>query len=199
MVGLYHEKRVISDKYEFPIISKFDDVKRHQDAIYIFDIDDTIFYYESLRRTWWEEIIKYNQEHGMNDLNAKYMALRKWERSIYYQLEVDIVGIDSSRLNDLITFIMKTDGVFHFITARGSNHSILTYNHVSKFVKHDIEGKITFADGKNKGHILRNLLTSNKYEHRNYNALVFIDDIQKNLIDVKNEFPEAECYEITSL
>lgn len=195
MVGLYHEKRDESKKYQFEIISKFDDVERYSDAVYIFDIDDTIFYYEDLRREWWEATIKHNLEHGMNELNAKYMALRKWERAIYHQGE-GIIGIDTERLNDLIAFIKSSDGVFHFITSRGSNHSNLTYSHLSRFVKHNIDRKITFADGKNKGHVLRQLLNSSKIENRQYSKIVFIDDIQHNLINVKNEFPEAECYEM---
>ena len=196
MVGVYREKRDESKKYQFPFISKFDEIERYTDAIYIFDIDDTIFYYEDLRGDWWRETVKYNLEHGMNDLNAKYMALRKWERAIYHQPFVGVKGIDTERMNDLITFINNSDGVFHFITSRGSNHSNLTYSHLSRFVKHNIDGKIRFADGKNKGHVLRQLLNSNKIENRQYNKIVFIDDIQKNLIDIKNEFPEAECYQM---
>ena len=192
MVGLYHEKRVTDKKYEFPIISKFDKVKRYSNSIYIFDIDDTIFYYEDLRREWWEKTIKYNYEHGMNELNADYMALRKWERLIYYQKPTEI---DRQGLNYLIDFINQSDSVFYFITSRGSNHSFLTYRHLQSCIDDNIDGKITFADGRNKGHVLRKLYLSNKIENIKYNKIVFIDDVKKNLIHVKNEFPEADCYE----
>lgn len=185
-----------SKKCEYPIIADFDHVERYANALYIFDIDDTVFYYEKLGKSWWYNMIDYNYRRGMIGLNANYIALRKWERLIYHQKDDDIKGISIGPLNDLIEFINDNDSDFHFITSRSNYHSDLTYKHLRKFIYHDITDKITFADGRNKGYILRDLLSGNNKE---YKKIVFIDDIDKNLTDVQHEYPETECYKMTSL
>ena len=89
---------------------------------------------------------------------------------------------DKSGLINMLSEINDKNSKIYFITARYSDIDELTYKHFSYLDLDDLINNIYFVGNISKGNFLKN-----NFDLEKYNKIIFIDDNEKNLKDVKNK------------
>lgn len=175
----------------FKKINKFEEIISFSNSLYIFDIDDTILYYKDYDKEWLNSKIESYIKQGSLPNTAKTRAIIEWEDNIS---KSDPIAIDNDCLLYLFKNINYTNGEIYFITSRGDNIKDITKNHIKKIIPfNNIEDRIIFTNGKNKGLVLQNLLNTT-LKDKNFENISFIDDIIQNLENVYKLYPNSKFY-----
>jgi len=163
----------------FKQIVSFKNVTIHPRTLVVFDIDDTVIGYEEFSHTFFADSIQTYKEKHKCDKMALDFALHDWITKVK---EGTPYHMDSIGFIELKEKIKNTDSHYIFMTARNPNYRDITESHLEKI---GIENRqVYYLAGSNKGEFLKSI--SQKYSE--YNKMIFIDDMEKNLNDVHKVF-----------
>ena len=154
-------------------------ISQCEKTLCIFDIDDTIMGYNEFNHTYFGERINYYKNIHKSHILAIDFAVSDWIEKIEQSTPHHM---DEYGYNDIINRIIKSNSQYFFLTARNPHFRQLTEKHLEQInIKNP---HIYYVSGKNKGEYLKNII--DKYEK--FDRIIFIDDIEKNLEDLKKTF-----------
>jgi hypothetical protein len=161
------------------MISNYDEIVVLNKSLVCIDLDETIIYFPGVNQSWWENRKKaYNL---INDLTSDEMAYKDW---------LEIIHNNTPKMLDEIQFIhllervKNTGSKIVIITARNNKLEKLT-------IRHLLDCNINICDiyySYKKGDIV------NQIKRLHNGPIIFIDDIIRNINDVKNINPEVITY-----
>lgn len=167
-------------------IKTFKEIALHKNSLIILDIDDTTLKYNKINKQWWTDTFnKYYKIHNDYELADEQSNL-EW---ITYIQNTMPLHTDNIGIKYLFDECDKLNCSVIFLTARNSELHEITIKHLQIIGINDVP--IYFTNGQNKGHMLKNILNC-KYKHAE--KIIFVDDLEENIIDVKNEIQQTECY-----
>jgi len=163
--------------------------------VVVFDIDNTILEPAQTLGSdqWFEYLVGKGKQTGLEPQKAIEAAQKDWNR-VQPATQVRLVETITAKY---IRTLQMRGIVVLALTARPHNIDRVTvdqltqlnvnFHHYSEFVPQDVgylEG-VLFANGKNKGLVLRDFLNQLHIEPR---RLIFIDDKEKNVKNMDAEF-----------
>jgi hypothetical protein len=161
------------------MISNYDEIIVLNKSLVCIDLDETIIHFPDINQTWWENTKKaYNL---INDLTSDEMAYKDWLNIISSNTPK---MLDEIQFNKLMERVKNTRSKIVIITARNNNLEELTNKHL-------LECNINISDvyySHKKGD------TVNQLKRLYSGPIIFIDDIIRNINDVKNINPEVTTY-----
>ena len=176
-------------------INKFDQVTIPKKSLVVLDIDETTLKYCDVEPGWWKETFHYYYEiHNCHD-TAEELCLDLWKEKIGSTLPAHT---DEKGFFDLVRYCKDNECELIMVTARNDSLKGITHEHLNYLNIYDIE--VYFACGGNKGHLIRDIIghvniTHDIPLHKPYDQIIFIDDLEQNLKDVKDTFGEGvDCY-----
>jgi phosphoglycolate phosphatase-like HAD superfamily hydrolase len=156
-------------------------------TLYVFDIDETFMVFRKITDAWWTQ--------KLNDYRKYYDDEEKAQREMD-KLFNKVITSEDPKPTDLNGFkkIEKytnaLDGDIMFLTARTEDYRELTLKQLD-LIYPGTSKKYPVFFSREKGKTLRKILDNNE---KKYERVVFIDDKEFNLKDVKADVPEAKCY-----
>ena len=159
-------------------ITSFSSIPLFQKALYVFDIDDTVMGYKEFSHTYFgDKINEYKKtydEHVSIDF-----AISDWMEQVKKSTphHMDKEGFES-----ILKHINSSDSNHFFLTARNPNFRSITEKHLEQLNIRSTQ--VYYVAGQNKGTYLKNIIE--KFDK--FDKIIFIDDSEKNLIDMKNSF-----------
>lgn len=203
---------------KFHSITSFTSVKiDHNHCLLIFDIDETILQYPLITEQWWKETFEYYySQHKDYDL-ADQQCTEDWKAHIISELPSHT---DREGFFHLLQKAKAFNCKIIFVTARDPSLEAVTYDHLdhvgidyssgsSRSGNSDSPGDridVYFASDCNKAHIIDSVIKEyrdNNQDNKGYDSsessyrssIIFIDDREYNLIDVKDYFGDkVTCY-----
>ena len=160
-------------------ITSFRSITLFQNTLIILDIDDTIIGYKEFNHTFFsDKIAHYKSLHGCDIISVDF-AVADWieqvEKGTPYHMDED-------GFNHLMNYITKTNSNHFFLTARNPNFRNITEKHLEDL--NIINSHVYYVSGKNKGEYLKNIID----KHPKYDHIIFVDDSEKNLLDMQKTF-----------
>jgi len=171
----------------YKLISSFKEIDVKEKTLIILDIDDTIMGYKEFNHTYFmNKLDYYTQEHKNEEIAIK-KAVKDWitmvENSTPFHMDYD-------GYKYLLDKINETQSHHIFITTRNLEHKQLTESHLYQIGV--VSEHIYYSNGTNKGELLQQIL----HKYTNYDNIVFIDDLDKNLDDMKRSLGDkVELYQ----
>lgn len=164
-------------------ISCFSQIQVEPNTLFVLDIDDTLIRFKELGKTWWKHIysaylIEYKGDHSQ----AKWATLKIWMDKIYMYKPYPIAPFS---FTDLLSKIESEGGELILLTARDESLRQITEQNLKDCNIIIPSDKIYFNEEKGKE--LKRILQNEK---NGYKKVVFVDDVEKNLLDVSNELEE---------
>ena len=163
----------------FKQIISFRDVKIYQNALIVFDIDDTVLGYKEISHDYFYKQLTHHKKYSSCENTIMNNAVNDWFNLVKQSTphHMDEVGFV-----DLIKEINDNNSNHLFLTARNPRFKDITEKHLNKIkINHK---NIYYVAGGNKGEILKDIIK----DYPEYNKIIFIDDMEKNLIDVYKTF-----------
>ncbi len=161
-------------------INSFSQIKINPKSLVVLDIDDTILNFPIIKKGWWKNTFnKYYEIHRDYD-KADELALNEWENLIINE-KANV--LDSDNFEKFIDEIKKNECELILLTARNDRLKESTKKHIED-CDLDIPSHKIYHDS-NKGVKLFELV-SNIYV--NIMEIIFVDDLESNLLDVKYSF-----------
>ena len=165
-------------------IDTFDKIIIESKTLVLSDIDETILFYDKIDQEWWKTKIDYYLNVKKYDSsNANIYALDDWFEHIKINLpkHTDKIGFGKFLEN-----IKNTDSKLIFITARHPNFKQITEDHFNNLGLKSSDYEVHYLGGSSKGqYIEKNIDTSN------YDNIIFIDDLDKNIMSVEKAFANS--------
>ena len=161
------------------MISNYDEIKLLNNSLVCIDLDETLIRFPGINQSWWEN--RKNAYNLIDDLTSDQMAYKDW---------LDIIHtttpkmLDEIQYNKFIERVKNTGSKIVIITARNSKLEKLT-------IKHLLDCNINISDvyySHKKGN------TINRIKRLHNGPVIFIDDVIRNINDVKNINPEVTTY-----
>lgn len=178
-------------KYE--TIKTFNEIQISNPSLLVFDIDETILYYKSIKHDWWKNISDSHFYILGDRFKADMLTYVSWYNEICKSipLHTDEIG-----MKNLLVRSKEHKCKIIFITARKEDSHEITVKHLNELgIEHD-EIYYTNMVG-NKGEVL-NKIICDKYP--DYNEYVFVDDLENNLLQVKEHISkEVICYKFVRM
>ena len=161
------------------MICNYDEIIVLNNTLVCIDLDETIIHFPNVNQTWWEKTKKmYNL---LNDTTSDEMVYRDWISIIYNNIPT---LLDEKQFNNLMERVKNTRSKLVIITARNIKLEEITHKHL-------MECNINISDiyfSNKKGDIV------NQIKRLHNGPIIFIDDLIKNINDVKNINPEVITY-----
>ena len=176
-------------------INKFNQVNIPTKSLVVLDIDETTLKYCDMEQNWWKN--KFSHYYSIHDDydKAEEQCMELWKEQIGTTMPEHT---DEKGFFEMLELCKKIDCEVIMVTARNDSLKGITHEHLNYLDIYDME--VYFAGGGNKGHLIKDITNSVNIEcdvkkHKQYDRIIFIDDLEQNLIDVKNEFgDEVICY-----
>lgn len=160
-------------------ISNYDEIILRENSLLIFDIDETIFKFKNIDYQWWIDNIEIYTNLGYNYEDANDIVYNEWIEHIQKN---DPILLDKDKLFNLFDKIKKSNSHLIMLSARIESTRDLTHNNLQHCgIK--IEDYNLYLS-KEKGDMINKLLSN---EYKNYKNIIFLDDLEKNILDVKNK------------
>ena len=166
-------------------ITSFSSIPRFQKALYVFDIDDTVMGYKEFSHTFFVD--KINEYKKIYDEHiAIDFAVSDWGEQIR---KATPHHMDEEGYISIQNHIKSSDSHHFFLTARNINFKSITESHLEQLNINSTQ--VYYVAGQNKGKYLKNIID----KIGNFDKIIFIDDTEKNLIDMKSTFgKDIELY-----
>jgi acid phosphatase class B len=164
---------------KFKQIKTFADIAVSPKTLVVFDIDDTVIGYEEFSHTYFTDRLQYYKEKYDCSKMVLDFALDDWITKVKSGTPFHM---DKNGYTQLINTIRETDSHYMFMTARNPLFRDTTEDHLEKIGI--INRQVHYLAGANKGEFLKNIIK--KYPQ--YDKLIFIDDMEKNLNDLHLAF-----------
>lgn len=160
------------------LFEKHDNISDH---LIVLDIDETVLYFEDMHDQWWSDTFAhFYREHRDYD-RADEESLKKWKETIVYK---EPIPTDPDGLKRLLS----EDTNILFLTARDPDFEKVTMGHLKKV---GFESpNVIFCGLENKGHVLQKWLVDNAIDK----GIIFVDDKEHNVKNVKESVSNAHCY-----
>jgi len=142
-----------------------------QDALYVFDIDETLLTYDGIDKNWWKTRLK-----TMN--NNEELVLSDWLKHIAIH---EPKHTHKMSFDDLMSKIGKKNVIC--LTARKGDVKDITEKHLEQI---GVNIPVYYSNGQCKGKALHDILV----EYPTVKNVVFIDDSKINLISVNKILAE---------
>jgi hypothetical protein len=163
----------------FRQIVSFRDVKIYQNTLIVFDIDDTVLGYKEIAHDYFNKQLIYHKKNISCENTIMNNAVNDWFNLVRKSTPHHM---DEDGFIDLMRKISINESEHLFLTARNPKFKDITEKHLNKI---NINYKnIYYVAGENKGEILKNIIK----DYPEYNKIIFIDDMEKNLTDVYKTF-----------
>jgi len=163
-------------------IDTFDKIVIESNTLVLSDIDETILFYDKINQKWWKDKIDYYMNKNKCDSSkATIFALDEWFEHIQKNVprHTDNIGF-----RNLLENIKQKNSKLIFITARHPDFKQITEEHFNYLGLNPSDYKVHYLGGYPKGqYIKENINTSN------YNNIIFIDDLDRNITSVEKTFP----------
>lgn len=177
----------MENQNNYKIIRSFDEIEIKSKCLLVFDMDETIVKYDGICKKWWKELFVVNYSILGNYDEADNKCLTIWKDHIKNTLPVHT---DKNGFFNILDKAKKLNCVTMIVTARDLELEELTHAHLSHLNIFGID--VYFSCGKNKSITIKNVMSN--FLHDN-NEIIFVDDMDNNLNDVKNCFGEkVKCY-----
>jgi hypothetical protein len=174
------------------VISTFNEIKLKPNSLVVLDIDDTLIYFDNINHNWWKEKFEYYYSYFKDYDNADIET---------YDIWISHITQVSPKLTDEYVFkffddCLKNNCKIILLTARNKNNKNLTIKQLQECKLLFDEKDIYFDE--NKGDCLKNLITN---VYTNFKSIIFVDDLENNLNDVKNSLTnyEIELYKFVNI
>lgn len=176
----------------YQIIHSFNDVKLKNNYLLVFDMDETILYYEGICEKWWTNKRKDNYELCFDHIKAETKTITEWENHIKD-------AIPNHTDADGFFNLLKQAKIFQneviIVTARNLEIKDVTIQHLNYLNIFNID--VHFVAGGNKGSKINDVMNKKINE---YDQIVFIDDMDHNLKNVKEYFGDKViCYKFIKI
>ena len=170
--------RTISTNWIMSTISSYKDIIIRPNALYVFDIDDTLIHFPEFTRSWWKET---TQKYKMVcEETADDNAHAEWIGAVEVRPGF---ACDKDGFKEVYTNILNVGGKVILLTARPEHMKTLTMRHLREGLW-DFDAKHVHFD-KEKGQRLRKIL---KDHYKDINQVIFVDDYDKNIESVRDAF-----------
>lgn len=182
-------------QYIYKKINGFNQVDIPAKSLVVLDIDETTLKYCDMEHGWWQK--KFRHYYSIHDCynKAEELCLEHWKETIGSTLPTHT---DKDGFFNLLNLCKEKDCEVIMVTARNDSLKGITHEHLTHLDIFDIE--VYFASGRDKGLVIKDIIDEVNIEHdiehhKPYDKIIFIDDLEQNLRDVKNVFgDEVECY-----
>jgi hypothetical protein len=161
------------------MISNYDEIIVLNKSLVCIDLDETIIHFPGINQSWWENRKK--AYDLIDDLTSDQMAYKDWLNIIHTNTPK---MLDEIQFNKLMERVKITGSKIVIITARNNRLEELT-------IKHLLDCNINISDvfySNKKGDMV------NQIKRLHNGPIIFIDDIIRNINDVKNINPEVTTY-----
>jgi hypothetical protein len=163
----------------FKQIISFRDVKIYDNTLIVFDIDDTVLGYKEFSHNYFHNQLKYHKKNISCNNTVMNNAVNDWFNLVQKSTPHHM---DEDGFYELMHKIHNNNSEHLFLTARNPRFKDITERHLHKIkINHK---NIYYVAGGNKGEILKDIIK----DYSEYNKLIFIDDMEKNLTDVYKTF-----------
>jgi hypothetical protein len=151
-------------------------------TLIVLDIDETIMRFQQINEEWWDDI--YNK------------LLPSYKENTYIHVELiwlDYVTNTKPILLDKDNFYIFFENIINknceiiFLTARDKSSSLMTIRHLKECGIDAPPSKIFYS--RDKGNELKYIVTT---LYPNIQDILFIDDLEKNLVNIQNIFNKKE-------
>ena len=171
-----------------PKITKFSELPKVKNGLYVFDIDETILVFKEVSDTWW----KRNYEKIYKETGDMDYAVNKMSK-----LFADIVKTHKPEPTDIEGFrdiennIGEDNNIIIFLTARPESLESATHRQIAEMhLKNPYPIYFSEEKGLKLKWILDNV-SSDKY----FDSIIFVDDKIYNIEDVQKECPQVQCFQ----
>lgn len=172
----------------FTVIKSFNQIAIKNKSLIACDIDNTVLKFNGITPTWWDNVYKNNRKLFGNTNFAYEISLDKWISHIKITKPEHT---DSSGFCNMLHNCNITNSEFVFVTARNIKFEEMTRVHLTDIGIDMSKYKIHFLGDYCKGKYIKNYLFNNTI----HTSIVFIDDLEHNLLGVKNELSDmVQCY-----
>lgn len=171
------------DKDKYTILHTFDSVEIKNETLVLCDIDNTLMYYEDMKK--YDDV--FNKYFNINShVNLSHNLAENEMRESVLPKHTDKEGFFR-----MLGKIKDTNSVLVFITSRDPTTDYITKLEFKTLgISHENFYVHSIGSSISKGRFIVNNININNYDH-----IVFIDDIQTNLDSVKNYLKEkVVCY-----
>lgn len=167
-------------------IHTFYSVDIPENSLVLCDIDDTVLVFPKYTDAFYKEAYDYYTTIGYNTKMADKLVKRDWE--LYSSFKKPSIT-DKDGFFYLLEQIEKTSSKLYFLTARSDTSHQKTINDL-KHVNIDCSKiQIYYTNAALKGNYIKNNI-----DLLDYNHIIFIDDNDHQLENVKKEIPLISCY-----
>ncbi len=163
----------------FKQIISFRDVEIYQNTLIVFDIDDTILGYKEFSHDYFHNKLKYYKNNTSCENTVMDNAVNDWFNLVKNSTPHHM---DEDGFIDLMYKINSNNSEHLFLTARNPKFKDITEKHLNK-IKINYNN-IYYVAGGNKGELLKDIIK----DYPEYDKIIFIDDMEKNLTDVYKTF-----------
>ena len=161
-------------------INSFNKIKISDNNLILCDIDETILYFNKINKNWWNKRISYHLCLSNCSQTAFYNTYNEW---LNYVQKNKPKYTDKLGFFQMLFEIKNKNSKIYFITARFPEVKQITYEHLDHLGIDYYNNPIYFVGNRSKGDFIKNNFNLDKY-----NKVIFIDDNEKNLNDVREEF-----------
>lgn len=167
-------------------IHTFYSVDISQNSLVLCDIDDTVLVFPKYSDTFYKEAYDYYTSIGYNENLTKKLIKNDWE--LYSSFKKPSIT-DKDGFFNLLDKIEKTKSKLCFVTARSNSSEQKTINELTHVNIDCNKMPIYYTNATMKGNYIKQNINLLDYEH-----IIFIDDNDMHLENVKKEIPFITCY-----
>ena len=173
---------------QIPKITKFSELPKIKNGLYVFDIDETLIVFDEITDIWWKK----NFEKIYAETNDLEYTTNKMNR-----LFQDIIKNHKPRTTDIEGFrqleeeLYAENNTLILLTSRPKSLEAETYKQIAELPFH-YTYRIYFSN--EKGLELKKFLKTDNVD-TNFESIIFVDDKIYNIEDVRNECPEVTCFQ----
>jgi dephospho-CoA kinase len=173
--NLYLDLDNLFNNMNYKTITSFSQISidKNTKTLIVLDIDDTIITMKNLDKKWWndkfDEFIKDCDTYK----EANYKVLENWAKLVEHQT------VELKDKEHLPSFLENNKNSVICLTSRNQEYDEITINQLKNL---NIYLPVFHCE-TNKGNFLEKLIKNN---YNDYENIIFVDDIIKNIINVNN-------------
>jgi predicted secreted acid phosphatase len=160
-------------------VTSFNQIPIIKKSLVVLDIDETIMGFPNITKLWWKETFNKHLDVVGTKAIANKLLVEEWREHVAINKPY---LHDKSNLNKFIEEIENNSCQLLFLTARDPKMTKVTHEHLAHC---DLAfGPEQVIHNENKGDALASFYQSCS----DITNIIFVDDFEKNLLDVKSRF-----------